>query len=103
MSATFDALAPAYVRLFGDQPKPGDAAAVLADLKGFCASRDPFVPGGLDETAYYCGMLRVWLRIERALARGRAEPPPDDSGKDSPLGDVRGVEMAPGPLGAEGE
>lgn len=103
----FATLATAYQRLFGDAPKPGDAALVLDDLRNFCTGTDLFVPGQSDFTSYNCGMFRVWQRIDKALRYDGdpAERAPRDDGQASLFGDVAGRELAPagGPLGSEGE
>jgi len=101
--ADFADVAAAYQRLFADRPDKGDGAVVLADLKGFCAGGDMFVPGKPDETANLVGRYRVWLRIERALVQQADRPaPPEDAGQPSLFEGLRGVEAAPGPLGVEG-
>lgn len=102
MSAeAFAAIAASYQRLFADAPRPGDAKAVLDDLKGFCFGFDHFDTSATI-TAHNLGRLRVWQRIERAL-KPIAEPPPADDGRHTVFGDVEGQELAPGPLGTEGE
>jgi len=96
-------IAAAYQRLFAQSARPGDAKIVHDDLKSFCAGTDIYMPGRTKaDTAFACGMHRVWQRIDRALAAPAAPAPPESDGQASLFDGAQGVELAPGPLGVEG-